>query len=662
MAVKEKLAQKLKDSLIEYSKEEVEKIFSAYEYADIKHQGQKRASGEEFITHPLSVAINLANMNVGYEMIIAGLLHDVVEDTESTMDEISKKFGKHVASLVDGVTKISKLKPSGSDDGNSETIRKMLVAMTNDMNVIVIKFADKIHNLETLNFLSEEKRKKIANETIEIYAPLAGKMGMHYIKDRLEDLALRWINPEIYSDIKKFFNRTEKDRERTNKIINRKLTEKLLETNIPFTIKSRAKHIYSIYSKMKKYNLKIEDLFDLYGVRIITDSVKSCYQIFGAVHNIWQPIERKFKDYIANPKKNGYRSLHTAVVFEKRKIVEIQIRTKEMDEFNEYGVAAHWYYKKGEIPTNNQLGWLSKLIEVHKERLSPQDYYQAIRDDILKDEIYVFTPKGDIIELPKGATPIDYAYRIHSEVGHRCIGAKANGQIIPLNRALHNGMVVEILSGKTPNPRENWLSIVKTAHARKKIKSGLAVYKEKNKKDNEEKELKKEEKKSVKEKKKIKTYSKNQSLDSKISIEVNGEKNLLFSFAKCCNPTPGQPIIGFISRGRGIIVHKKDCHNLKNIRDFSKRVVNINWTNTSQDVFIYSFFIKIRKEKNPYLSVLNEVQKMNGIILKWEIDKSTVNNDILDCTFTVEFNESKNIYNVMNNLKRNDSIVYIDKE
>ena len=501
MATKEKLLSKLKETLVEYPKDEFDAIIKSYEFAEIKHQDQKRASGEEFITHPLSVAIILAEMHVDYEMIMAGLLHDVVEDTEASFKEISENFGNHVAALVDGVTKISKLKPSAVDEMKSETIRKMLFAMINDMNVIVIKFADKMHNLETLNFLPFEKRKKIAKETLEIYSPLAGKMGMHFIKDKLEDISLRWINPEVYETIKKFFDRTEKDRQRTNMVITRKLSEKLQETNIPFTIKSRAKHMYSIYSKMKKYNLKIEELFDLYGVRVITDNIKNCYQIFGAVHNIWQPIQGKFKDYIANPKKNGYRSLHTAVVFEKRKIVEIQIRTEEMDEFNEYGVAAHWYYKKGQTPTKEQLGWLSKLVEVHKQGLTPEEYYKAIRDDILKDEIYLFTPKGDIYELPKGATAIDFAYKIHSEIGHRCVGAKANGQIIPLNKALHNGMVVEILTGKNPNPKQTWLSIAKTAHARKKIKSGLLQYRDEIKKSEQEKpeevkESKKENKKT----------------------------------------------------------------------------------------------------------------------------------------------------------------------
>ena len=450
----------------------------------------------------------------------------------------------------------------------------MLVAMTNDIKIIIVKFADKIHNLSTLNFLPSEKRKKIANETLEIYAPLAGKLGMHFIKDKLEDLSLRWVNPEVYDTINGYFDKTEKDRERTKKLITRRLSEKLEEIKIPFTIKSRAKHYYSIYNKMKKYTLKISELFDLYGIRIITDSVQNCYQIFGAVHSLWQPIPGRFKDYIANPKKNGYRSLHTAVKVEKRKVVEIQIRTQEMDEFNEYGVAAHWYYKTGEKPNTEELKWLKRLVKLHKQALSPEEYYQVIRDDILKDEIYVFTPKGDSFELPKGATAIDFAYHIHTEVGHRCIGAKSNGVIIQLNRPLQNGVVVEIITGKISNPKQAWLSFVKTANARKKIKSWLAS----NKKINLKKEP--EERKET-----LKKPSTSQKVISKInidnrkySVEVNGERNLLYNFAKCCNPTPNDPIVGFISRGRGIIIHRKDCYNLNYIRDIKKRIIDVNWS------------------------------------------------------------------------------------
>jgi guanosine-3',5'-bis(diphosphate) 3'-pyrophosphohydrolase len=327
---------------------------------------------------------------------------------------------------------------------------------------------------------------------------------------------------------------------------------------------------------MKKYTLKIGELFDLYGIRIITDSIQNCYQIFGTVHNLWQPIPGRFKDYIANPKKNGYRSLHTAVKVDKRKVVEIQIRTQEMDEFNEYGVASHWFYKTGEKPNTEELKWLKKLVEVHKQSLSPEEYYQVIRDDILKDEIYVFTPKGDSFEMPKGATAIDFAYRIHTEVGHRCIGAKANGIIIPLNRPLQNGVLVEIITGKMSIPKQSWLSFIKTANARKKIKSWLAAN-EKEEKIKVKKDIEEKETTILKGNKKKKALPKKSTSSLKPQVEINGEKNFLYNFAKCCKPVPKEPIIGFISRGRGIIIHKKYCYNLNHIKDFEKRTIEVNW-------------------------------------------------------------------------------------
>ncbi len=582
MATKEKMVERLKEELINYSKEDVDSIMEAVEYAARYHGKQKRASGEDFIIHPLAVAIILAEMNVEKNMIIAGILHDVVEDTEATLDDVKKAFGENVGRMVDGVTKISKLKPArhSKTETDAETIRKMLFAMINDMKVIVIKLADKIHNMSTLNFLPAEKRKRIAFETLEIYAPLAGKIGMHYVKDRLEDLSLKWLNPEVYETIQDYFNRTEKDREKTVKIMTRVIEEKIKDADIPFKIKSRAKHYYSIYRKMKKFNKRIEEIFDLNGIRIITNSVANCYQIFGVIHNIWQPIPGRFRDFIANPKKNGYRSLHTTVIFERRKAVEIQIRTEEMDEFNEYGVASHWFYKKGETPSVDQLKWLKKLKEVHRQKLSPEEYYNTLRDDILKDEIYVFTPKGDIIELPKGATALDFAYKIHTEVGHKCKGAKANGVIYPLHQPLKNGMVVEIILNKENNPKKTWLSIVKTSHARKKIKSFFADLKETDDHEEKQSEQKVKTKRPANLGKNIQVEQKDKIINNsrtKITIDINGEKNFLFNIAKCCNAYPPDPIVGFVSRGRGIIIHRKDCNNIKYIKDFEKRMIEANW-------------------------------------------------------------------------------------
>jgi len=582
LATKEKILERLKESLSYYEKEDIDNIMLAADFAIKSHEGQKRASGEDFAIHPLSVAINLSQMNVSSDMIIAGLLHDIVEDTDIKLDEIKTTFGENVSRLVDGVTKISKLKPVGKtkQDIKSETIRKMLFAMINDINIMVIKLADKMHNMSTLNFLPAEKRKKIAYETLELYAPLAGKLGMHFVKDRLEDLALKYINPEVYETIHSYFQRTEKDRNKTVKIFTRKLSENLKNSSIPFVIKSRTKHYFSIYKKMKKFNKRIDEIFDLNGVRVITDNINNCYQIFGIIHNIWQPIPSRFRDFIANPKKNGYRSLHTTVIFEKRKAIEIQIRTEEMDEFNEYGIAAHWYYKKGQNPSVNQIKWLSKLKDVHKQRLTPEEYYKTLRDDILKDEMYVFTPKGDIVELPKGATAIDFAYRIHTEIGHRCKGAVVNGVIYPLDRALRNGNIIEIITSNNPNPKRAWLAFVKTSQARKKIKSWFASHDDGSILQKEKDEKIKKALKSIKNIERIKTRIKpEKTINDKIGIVINGEKNLLYKFAQCCNPKPGDKVIGFVSRGRGIIIHKNDCYNLKYIKDIENRLIDVNWIN-----------------------------------------------------------------------------------
>jgi len=664
MNSKETLLNNLISEISNYKKEEKEKILKAYEFADNAHKGQKRASGEEFIIHPLWIAIILAQMSVDYEMIIAGILHDVVEDTDIKLDELKKQFSENVANLVDGVTKISKLKPEGKKSIKTETIRKMLLAMIKDMKVIIIKFADKIHNMRTLNFLPPEKRKLIANETLEIYAPLAGKMGMQYIKDQLEDLALRWIYPDIYNIIHSYFSRTEKDRERTNLIIKRKLSEKLKSNPIPFTIKSRTKHYYSIYKKMKKYNKNIDEIFDLYGLRIITDTIENCYLIFGQIHSIWQPIQSRFRDFIANPKKNGYRSLHTTIILERRKAVEIQIRTEEMQEFNEYGIAAHWYYKKEELPDSSQLTWLTKLKEMHSEKLSAEEYYKILRDEVLKEEIFIFSPKGDIYELPKGATPIDFAYKIHTEIGHKCKGAKANGIIWPLNRPLKNGMVVEIITGKIPEPKQSWLSYIVTSQARKKIKSYFAGSKHEDqenlKHDKHEAKTDNEEHKTTKQQPRLKLDTVEKNITSpKITITVAGEKNLLFNLAKCCNPTPNHEIIGFISRGRGIIIHKKTCHNLQFIKDFDSRAIEASWTIKTKNK-IYSFNLRVNNEKESQSMIGNVIQKYKGNIIKWELN-NRLSNKSVGGYFTSEFDGIIDINSLLKEIRKIPVINYIEK-
>jgi len=656
LVTKEVLFEKFKNLLANYKEDEVEIIIKAYHFADLKHSGQKRASGEEFIIHPLSVAIILAEMNVDKEMIMTGLLHDVVEDTSVKLDDLKNMFGEGVAALVDGVTKITKLKASNKLEQKTETIRKMLFAMIKDMRVIVVKFADKLHNMRTLNYLPENKIKRIATETLEIYSPLASKMGLYVIKNELENLSLKWLSPYIYETINGFMVKDKEDRDKTRAIITKKVSEKLEKFKIPFSIKSRTKHYYSIYRKMKKYDKKIDEIFDLYGVRIITDTVENCYHIFGIVHSLWQPIPGRFKDYIANPKKNGYRSLHTTVLVEKRKAIEIQIRTEEMDEVNEYGIAAHWYYKKGDMPKAEDIGWLKNLVEVQNQQLTHDEYYQAIRNDILKDEMYIFTPNGDIIELPKGSTPLDFAYRIHTEIGHRCRGAKANGSIIPLHSPLKNGMVVEIITGKEPHPKQSWLSIVKTTHARKKIRHYFTI-KKLEELNQQKSEVEKKEPHPVQIKK---SAPKKDHPQTKITVNIAGEKNLLFSFANCCNPTPSSKIVGFVSRGRGIIIHKEDCPNIKNIKEFDERKITVSWSFPAKNN-AYSFFVRMYKKHKPFNEIESIVQKFSGHITESTTEEHSPSDNKIDGYFSVEFPSEINIEIVLSELRKMPNVLFIDK-
>ena len=645
------LNEQFKLSINYFNELDKAQVIKAFDLTIKKHEGQKRASGEDYSIHPVSVAKILADMNVDKDMVIAGLLHDVVEDTDTTTEDIEAAFSPEIARLVNGVTKISKLKSANKSEQKAETIRKMLLAMINDIRVIIVKLADKLHNMRTLQFLPEQKIRRIANETLEIYSPLAGKMGMNVIKNELENLALKNLYPDIYESIDSFIINNELNNEKTILIVKEKISGKIEKLNIPFSIKARAKHYYSIFKKMKKYDKKIDEIFDLYGMRIVTDSIENCYQIFGVVHSLWQPIPGRFKDYIANPKKNGYKSLHTTVLIEKRKAVEIQIRTKDMDEFNEYGIASHWYYKKNEIPTQNNLTWLKSLMDLNQQSLSTNEYYQTIRDEILKDEIYVFTPKGDLYEMPKNATPLDFAYRIHTEVGHRCRGAKANGSIIPLHAPLRNGMVVEIITGKESKPKQSWLSIVKTNNAKKKIRHYFIELAK------SEALVKPEVKTEVKPVKRKVTENKK---NNNISIEIAGEKNLLFSFARCCTPSPNDKIVGYISWGRGVMIHKADCKNLSAITNFEDRTINVNWVFPSQKNY-YNFFIRVTGD-TAYNDITNVVKKHDSTIVEFTLDESTKNQNKTDGVLSLEMPQKTNIEIVLKELRRIPSVVFIDKK
>ena len=471
------------DSLIELVKKnnpdaDTELILKAYHLADGAHKDQKRLSGEAYIIHPVSVAYILAEYKMDTETIVAAILHDVIEDTSYTYDDIKEMFNEQVADLVEGVTKIGKIEYQSKEESQAENLRKMVLAMSKDIRVILIKLVDRLHNMRTLEYMKESKQIEKSRETLDIYAPIANRLGIQTIKAELEDLALKYLDPDGYYDLVKKVKMKKQSREEyINKVI-KILEKKIDEVGIEAKIYGRSKHFYSIYRKMKAQNRNFDEIYDLIAVRVIVDSVKDCYGVLGIVHTQWKPIPGRFKDYIAMPKPNMYQSIHTTVIGPNGDPFEIQIRTKEMHETAEYGIAAHWKYKEGitdsnnkELRYENKMSWLRQILEWQKELDNANDLVETIKVDLLNEEVYVFTPQGKVVELPMGSCPLDFAYRIHSDVGNSCVGAKVNGKIVPLNYTLNNGDIVEIMTSKNSNgPSRDWLNFTKSAHARNKIR------------------------------------------------------------------------------------------------------------------------------------------------------------------------------------------------
>ena len=614
-------------------------IIDAYHFAESAHEGQKRNSGEKFFIHPVNVAMILADLNMDTDTIIAGLLHDVIEDTNITYEEISEKFGDEIANLVEGVTKLKKLKYKTKQENQAENLRKMVLAMANDIRVIIVKLADRLHNMRTLEYMSDEKRKEKALETLEIYAPLAHRLGISKIKWELEDLSLRYLDPVNYYDLVDRVSKRRQEREEYIKEIIKNLSNKLDEVKIEYDISGRPKNFYSIYKKMVHQGKAFDQIFDLTAIRVIVNDIKNCYEVLGIVHNLWKPIPGRFKDYIAMPKPNMYQSIHTTVIGPKGEIFEVQIRTWDMHRTAEYGIAAHWKYKEARSKTDNfdeKLTWLRQLLEWQSELNDPRDFMETLKIDFFTDEVFVFTPRGDVINLPDGSTPIDFAYRVHTEVGNKCVGAKVDGRIVPLNYRLKNGNIVEIITSANSNgPSRDWLKIVKSTQAKTKIKQWFKV-KERDLnivkgKDLLERELKRlgykpseilkdEWLKSISEKASINSIddlyaalgygsinlnqvinklraqynefyeiddekslieSKIQQFPSKKTryhqgVRIKGIDNIKIRFSKCCNPVPGDEIVGYITRGRGVSVHRADCPNII-ISDDAERFIEVEW-------------------------------------------------------------------------------------
>ena len=645
--------KEIKELLVaqKHSQEDIEQVEKAYRFAKKLHDGQFRASGEPYIIHPVEVAKILAGLEVDTHTLIAAFLHDVLEDTETKPETINELFGSDVLNLVQGVTKLGKLQFKSKEERQAENFRRLFIAMANDIRVIFLKLADRLHNMRTLNFMEPEKQKKIAKETLDIFAPLANRLGIYKIKAELEDLSLRYLEPEKYYEIAQLVAQTKADREETVNLLIDKISKDVQKNGINAQITGRAKHYYSIYAKMKRQNIAFNDLYDITAVRVIVDTVKECYEVLGLIHSQFKPIPGRFKDYIAMPKGNMYQSLHTSVIGPRSKPLEVQIRTWKMHQVAEYGIAAHWRYKeKGSQKADNasdmKFSWMHKLVEYDKEMKNAEDYVKSVKLDLFSDQVFAFTPNGDVLDLPKDATPVDFSYRIHSDVGHKTVGALVNGRIVPLNTKLNNGDIVEILTSKTPAPRLDWLTFVVTKQASQKIRQWF-------KKNNREEHvnigktnLEHELTKAVFDEclkngefdkvAKAMNYQSAEDLFAALgygettltkvvnkvrkpvekkpedSFHASGRKNsqkdiiglegLLYSFARCCSPIPGEPIVGVVTRAKGVTVHRVDCKTLETIPH--ERLMDIRWAGVNTNK---TYTTTIRIETAEKMGLLKDV-------------------------------------------------------
>ena len=676
--------------------DECNQVLKAFELADKAHEGQLRASGEPYIMHPLAVADILAHLQIDHITLMAALMHDVVEDTSYSKEDLEEMFGSEVAFLVDGVTKLNQFQYETKEDRQMENYRKMILAMAKDVRVVVIKLADRLHNMRTLKHMRSDKQKRIAKETLEIFAPLAHRLGIFNVKWELEDLSFRYLEPEKYYDL---VDQMKQKRQAREDIVNdtmSQLTKALGEAHIKADIKGRPKHFYSIYKKMKKDNRDLSQIYDLLAVRVIVDTIPDCYAVLGIAHSLWKPLPYRFKDYISMPKSNMYQSLHTTVIGTMGQPVEIQIRTWEMHRVSEYGVAAHWRYKEGnkngDKDFDQKVAWLRQVLE-WQDTSNPTELVNALKLDVFSGEVFVFTPKGDVVKLPIGSVPLDFAYRVHTDVGHRCVGAKVNGKIVPLDYTLQNGDIVYIITSKTGRPSLDWLNIVGSSESKSKIRNW---FKRENKAENIEKGLEALEKEAkrlnyswkeligdnrlqqvTKQLKAgteeemfaacgyggipvstvllrlIELYKKSKEAEeSKHSTEqiieklkaqgpkttkngtgvlVKGEAGVMVRMAKCCSPVPGDDIIGYITRGRGVSIHRSDCTSLGHTPEDLERMIEVSWDGSSGE----SFHVGIDIQAYDRNGLLMEVM---AVLSELKITITNINAKVQEDTKTVSIN------------------------
>jgi len=695
-------------------KPDLELIQKAYIFAAEAHAGQTRLSGEPYLSHPMSVAKILADMTLDEATVAAGLLHDTVEDTKATIDEIAELFGDEVADIVDGVTKISKMQFESKAVAQAENIRKMILAMAEDIRVLMVKLADRLHNMRTLGFQNSVKQRLISQETLDIYAPLANRLGLHRTKVELEDLCLKYIKPDVYEQINQgVAAHHTSDNGYIDKVIG--LINQMLDDNaIKARVGGRTKHLYSIYAKMQQQELGLDQIFDLIAFRIIVASLKDCYAVLGLIHSIWKPVTGRFKDYISIPKANMYQSLHTTVIGPDGERIEIQIRTEEMNRVAEYGVAAHWQYKeKGKKGSNRdaeRFTWLRQILDWQRDLKDPREFMASLRFDLFQDEVYVFTPRGDIKELPEGATAVDFAYAVHSKVGDHCAGAKVNGRLVPLGTPLKNGDRIEIIADAHRNPSRDWLKFVKTARARTRIKQYIRTEERARSITLAKEMLEKEGRKvginvakAMKDGHFLKLTEEFScpSVDELLSqvgyaritprkllqklygmlhagekfaddqqrkaqeqaaapasaepvkpkkgegIRISGVDDVLVRFASCCNPLPGEPIVGYISRGRGVTIHAADCVNLKDLE--SERLVSVAWDGVEDKPYPAKIRIVCRNFKGALSQVTALLTSDDVNIDSGTFQSNVDGNAVME--FTVEVTNLTQLYGVLDKIR-----------
>ena len=713
------------------SSEEVTKFTEAFSLALTAHDAQRRISGDSYIFHPLGVVRILVDLQVDLVTLEAAILHDVVEDTDTTLEEIEKQFGAEVAMLVDGVTKLSRIEYKSKEEQKMESHRKMLLAMAKDLRVVVIKLADRLHNMRTLSFMNPEKQKDTARETLEIFAPLAHRLGMFNIKWELEDLGFRYLEPEDYYDLVEQVRQRREERQAVIQSAIDLIKGKLDEVSIRAEINGRPKHLYSIWRKMQKDSKQLSEIYDLSAIRIIVDSIKDCYGVLGLVHSLWKPIPGRFKDFIAVPKSNLYQSLHTTIIGPTGTPIEIQIRTQEMHRIAEYGIAAHWRYKEGQVAGSGaksfdeKLSWIRQLLDWHQDMRDTKEFMETLKVDVFADEVFVFTPRGDVIELPAGSVPIDFAYRVHTDVGNRCTGAKVNGKIVPLHHKLKNGDIVDVITTKGTGPSWDWISIVRSPETKNKIRQW---FKKQNRVENVAKgreALEKEAKRLGYEFKEfassevlaeiakkhfgteedllaamgyggitvnavvvklvdqykrrhkeaetakiianassgtqvLETKEKKSKSKQSHGILVNGEPGMMIRIARCCNPVPGDEVVGYITRGRGVTIHRSDCVNVQSDGNEAERRIPVSWDRTSESEW-YKVGIEILAVDRP--GVLNELMAVvsdarthiSSINAKVDKNKQTLIN------FEVDVSNIKQLTTLMTKLRKVKDIYHVSR-